>query len=103
MSSFDDDESESWPLRASDLDQIARHGEWEKLKCTTQPPMASYRKDGVRLNFYLSTGTVGSCLEHPTNGKTLLFRKKVRDVNTIFENPRQHTGKGYHTRKRKAS
>jgi len=88
-----------------ELDRLASLKGWEKLS-TSQPAMASYRKDGNRLNFYLSTGTVGSCLDHPRQGKTQLFRRKVTDPSSLFDNPRQHTGEGYHTKagakKRKA-
>ena len=56
--------------------------------------------DNVRINVYWTTGTVGTCLEHPRQGKTQLFRRNV-DLSTlqqIFQNPRLHTGTGYHTR-----
>jgi len=60
--------------------------------------MASFKRDGVRLNFWLSTGTVGSYLEHPRQGKTQLFRREVEmsQAFEIFQNPRIHTGVGYH-------
>ena len=89
-----------WPLQESELDALASGKGWEKLQ-VRQPAMASYRKDGVRLNFYLSTGTVGSALDHPRQGKTQLFRRNVQDANeaaAFFDDPRQHTGKGYQTK-----
>mmetsp|Transcript_36090 Transcript_36090/g.39886 ORF Transcript_36090/g.39886 Transcript_36090/m.39886 type:complete len:119 (+) Transcript_36090:112-468(+) len=62
------------------------------------PPMASYKKDDVRLNFWLSTGTVGSYLNHPRQGKTQLFRRTIvmSEARKVFDNPRIHTDKGYH-------
>lgn len=45
------------------------------------PPWLVIRKNNVRLDFYLSTGTVGSCLNHPRQDKTQLFRKKQRKEN----------------------
>ena len=60
--------------------------------------MASYHKDDIRLNFYLSTGILGSCLDHPTKGKTQLFRKYMENPMALFDNPCQHTGKGYYTK-----
>jgi hypothetical protein len=94
-------DSSSWPLQESELDTAASTKGWEKLQ-VQQPAMASYRKDGVRLNFYLSTGTLGSALDHPRQGKTQLFRRNIRDVEeaaTFFDNPRRHTGQGYRKRK----
>lgn len=41
--------------------------------------------------------TVGTCLNHPRQKFTQLFRRKVTDqeLDSIFRNPRVHTGKGY--------
>ena len=53
----------------------------------------------VRVNVYFTTGTVGTSLDHPTKGKTQLFRKKRPDyalLERIFEDPRVHTGDGYY-------
>ena len=91
----------SWPLNESELDYMGETRGWDKIyDIPSQPPMASYKKDGIRLNFWLSTGTVGSYLDHPRQGKTQLFRRQVSmsDASDIFRNPRQHTGKGYHTK-----
>lgn len=52
----------------------------------------------IRINIFWTTGTVGTCLDHPRQGKTQLFRRHV-DLSTlreIFKNPRVHTG--YYTR-----
>jgi len=62
----------------------------------------SFRKGDsspIRINVYWTTGTVGTCLDHPRQGKTQLFRRNV-DLSTlreIFKNPRVHTGAGYYT------
>ena len=58
----------------------------------------------VRLNVWLTTGTVSTSLDHPTSGKTQLFRKNVPDydlLERIFENPRVHTDKGYREKEKK--
>jgi hypothetical protein len=55
----------------------------------------------VRINSYYTTGTVGTALYHPVQGRTQLFRKKVQtqeQLSAIFANPRIHTGKGYYIR-----
>ena len=84
----------SWPLNESELDYMGDTRGWEKIEgLPAQPPMASYKKDGIRLNFWLSTGTVGSYLDHPRQGKTQLFRREISmsEASDIFNNPRQHT------------
>jgi 5'-3' exonuclease len=86
-----------------DLSSIAEARGWTKVDTrNSTTPMESYKNvKGERVNYWHTTGTMGTCLEHPKQGKTQLFRK---DVNTqqqakeIFDNPRKHTGKGYHRR-----
>ncbi len=53
---------------------------------------------GWKINVYYTTGTVGTCVEHPISGKTQLFRRKVdyKTLQRIFQHPRVHTGKGYY-------
>lgn len=94
-------EASSWPLNESELDYMGDTRGWDKVEgVPAQPPMTSYKKDGVRLNFWLSTGTVGSYLDHPRQGKTQLFRRSVSmsEASEVFDDPRKHTGKGYHTK-----
>ena len=53
---------------------------------------------------WLTTGTVSTSLDHPTSGKTQLFRKNGPDyqlLERIFENPRVHSGSGYREKKKK--
>ena len=97
-----------WPLNESELDYQAETRGWTKLDTTNNSssttaaaPMVSYKRDDVRLNFWLSTGTVGSYLDHPRQGKTQLFRRDINMSQTsdLFHNPRQHTGVGYHERR----
>ena len=52
----------------------------------------------VRVNVWITTGTVSTSLDHPKAGKTQLFRKNGPDydlLDRIFENPRVHSDKGY--------
>ena len=58
----------------------------------------------VRINVYFTTGTVSTSLDHPTSGKTQLFRPNGPDyelLDKIFENPRVHTDKGYREKEKK--
>jgi hypothetical protein len=63
--------------------------------------MVSYSDGQTRINVYLSTMTVATCLKHPTKGPTQLFRKNVTEeqLDELFAYPRKHTGKGYYKRK----
>jgi hypothetical protein len=83
------------------LDNKAKSSGYAKLSTdSSKAPMASYKKGSTRLNFWLTTGTVGSYLTHPSKGKTQLFRRSMsrEDALKIFDNPREHTGIGYHTK-----
>lgn len=57
----------------------------------------SFRRKGILMNIWFTKMTIGTALEHPTLGKTQLFRKKVnfKLLEDLFINPRLHTGKGY--------
>lgn len=62
--------------------------------------MLSFRRKGARINIWQDkwgTVTVGTALEHPIQGKTQLFRRRVSSdlLERIFDNPRVHTSKGY--------
>eukprot|EP00092_Neocalanus_flemingeri_P088441 GFUD01111762.1.p1 GENE.GFUD01111762.1~~GFUD01111762.1.p1 ORF type:complete len:143 (+),score=39.21 GFUD01111762.1:75-503(+) len=56
---------------------------------------------GVRMNVYLTTGTVGTALTHARQGSTQMFRKGVdtkAKLGNLLANPRAHTGTGYQRR-----
>lgn len=75
----------------------AQYG-WHEI--TSKNGMISFGKDGMRINVFLTTGTVATCLNHPTKGKTQLFRRGISNytLERIFRYPRVHTEKGYYTR-----
>ena len=83
------------------IDAIAEENDYCKLDVHPNDigRMCSYesREDSVKINVYLRTGTVATCLDHPRSGKTQLFRRNnsVEDIEDIFVNPREHTGRGY--------
>ena len=55
----------------------------------------------MQLNVWCTTGTVGSYLHHPVQGKTQLFRREcwsMNDLRDVFANPRVHGHGGYHER-----
>ena len=58
--------------------------------------------DRMKLNVWCTTGTVGSFLKHPRQGKTQLFRRDCHtwdDLYAVFANPRTHGLGGYHERR----
>jgi hypothetical protein len=81
------------------IQEVAKRNNYPMIDMRTSPPMISFGKDGIRINIYYSTMTVETCIKHPKKGKTQLFRKNVSlsELDKIFKNPRQHTGKGYYT------
>jgi hypothetical protein len=84
--------------------QTAKDNGWKEIavKPGDVGRMESYVREGSggreRLNYYPSTGCVGTSMDHPSQGKTQMFRRDV-PVDQIMENPRTHTGHGYQTKK----
>lgn len=61
---------------------------------------ASFKRGTSRINIWENKGgtfTVGTAVNHPKQGKTQLFRRGVypKMLESIFENPRVHTSRGY--------
>lgn len=56
-----------------------------------------FEKDDVKLDWYYTTTTIKTSLNHPTQGKTQLFRRNItpEEYRSILVNPRMHTVKGY--------
>ena len=56
--------------------------------------------DKYMLHIWCTTGTVASFLDHPNQGRTQLYRRDVdwSMLVQIMQNPRVHTGQGYHHR-----
>lgn len=85
-------------------DQIISIGEkngWTYLTYQENIGMISMVKNDMRINIYTTKMTIATAIKHPKLGKTQLYRKNVwrtDELNKIFENPRVHTGKGYHTK-----
>jgi cell fate (sporulation/competence/biofilm development) regulator YmcA (YheA/YmcA/DUF963 family) len=52
----------------------------------------------VKLDWYFTTATIKTSLDHPVQGKTQLFAKQCdpRQYTQVLTNPRTHTGKRYH-------
>jgi hypothetical protein len=80
------------------VDEVAAKQGYTSIDYQQNIGLVSYSKDGIRINVYLTTMTVGTCLIHPKKKATQLFRKNVdlKTLDKIFANPRVHTGKGYY-------
>ena len=74
----------------------------EQSRVISFAPGNVYRGDTTlltRMNVYYTTGTIATCLDHPVQGKTQLFRRNITDISVVRElmqDPRLHTGLGYH-------
>jgi hypothetical protein len=81
---------------------IATELSYEEISVNESSRVISFRggpSSCARINVYYTTGTVGTCLNHPKRGKTQLFRRNITTLGAlreIFENPRVHTGDGYY-------
>jgi Fic family protein len=88
-----------------DPDKVKRLGKSHGWKMSavkkSSAGMIAMEKGTVRINIWPTTCTVGTYLEHPTQGKTQLYRghNSYKELEDIFKDPRKHTGKGYHNKK----
>ncbi len=80
--------------------KLAKDNGWEFIADQPENYMVSFYKNGTRINVWYTKMTVATCLNHPTKGKTQLFRKHVNQalMNEIFKKPRVHTKLGYRTK-----
>lgn len=81
------------------VSQLADKNGWVFIEWQEKQSMISFMNAGNRINVWLTKMTVATCINHPKQGKTQLFRKNVSfdELDKIFKNPRIHTNKGYHT------
>jgi hypothetical protein len=86
-----------------EIDKIAQKHKYVCFDYQENIGMASYSDGATRINVYLTKMTVATCLNHPNQGPTQLFRKNVSldMLDEIFEYPRTHTGKGYKQKSKK--
>lgn len=88
--------------RLDKIESIAGVYGWEKIDYQENIFLIRYSYKGNKINVYLSTLTVSTCINHPKKGKTQLFRKNLsyKEIEKIFQNPRVHTGHGYYTKRK---
>jgi len=90
-------------LSVRSIRSIATRHNYTEIGCNETSRVISFqggRNGSTRINVYYTTGTVGTCINHPHRGKSQLFRRNqsLDDIEAIFANPRVHTGEGYYTR-----
>lgn len=95
------DFSKYGPLEERLLDEIASSKGWRKHNA--HPAMTAYYNNSIRLNFYLSTGTVEALCDRSGSHRTQLFRCKVKNVTGVFDNPHQDSDGGTVGQKRKST
>jgi len=76
------------------------HG-WTYQGANEQSRVEFYQRGDQKMDYYPSTGTVKTSMDHPTQGHTQMFRRDLAesDFARVCENPRAHTGQGYQTKK----
>jgi len=76
---------------------MAREHRYTEIGVNVASKVISFTRMDTRVNVYYTTRTVGTCVHHPQQGKTQLFRRDVNlhMLNAIFADPRVHTDRGY--------
>jgi hypothetical protein len=96
--------SQQWALRRVDVQQYPDPttfgwtftGSWQAVEFFERKVQDKI----VKLDWYFTTATIKTSLDHPKQGKTQLFAKPVSpgQYKEILRNPRTHTGKRYQKR-----
>jgi hypothetical protein len=97
--------NEEWLARRVDIQQYPDPtsfgwtftGSWKAVEFFEKTVLQDEREYFVKLDWYFTTATIKTSLDHPTQGKTQLFGKQVgpSEYKKILENPRVHTGNRY--------
>lgn len=91
-------------LSLVDIRALASECNYEEVYFNEQSRLVSFKnryEPEVRINVYYTTYTVGTCIDHPRQGRTQLFRRNMNTkqlLEAIFVDPRLHTGVGYQRR-----
>ncbi|GMH34316.1 hypothetical protein BSKO_02150 [Bryopsis sp. KO-2023] len=73
---------------------------WTYQGSNQQSRVDFYERDGVKMDYYPTTGTTKTSMDHPTQGNTQMFRRNLDEgeFRQVLDNPRQHTDVGYQTK-----
>ena len=85
-------------LDIAEVRRLAVRNGWQESQHNTVSRVLGFTRRRERVNVYYTTGTVGTCVDHPRQGKTQLFRRgqTLGYLSAIFQDPRVHTGDGYY-------
>lgn len=86
------------PEEASSFYEESYKRGWRLLDVQEGCKMLSILRNGVRLNYYYTTGTVATAMNHPKKGRSQLYRKGLSwdEILSVLDNPREHTNAGYY-------
>ncbi|KAJ3326078.1 hypothetical protein HDU76_013031 [Blyttiomyces sp. JEL0837] len=72
------------------------HG-WQYQGSNQQSRVEFYQKGETKMDYYPTTGTVKTSMDHPSQGHTQMFRRDSNEgsFQKVLDNPRAHTGQGY--------
>ena len=94
-------------LNVDEVRRAAQDAELDEIYYNETSRVISFADGGdpqtlTRINVYYTTGTVGTCVDHPRQGRTQLFRRDVDMalLRELMRDPRLHTGTGYHQRRK---
>lgn len=62
-------------LALENIRALVQNHDYTEIEMNQKSKLISFRKGSTRINVYFTTGTVGTCLNHPKRGKTQLFRR----------------------------
>ena len=88
---------------SQNLNKRAKKEGWKRQKTTSTAPMKSWKKGKDRINYWPTTGTMSTRIQHPSRKHaTQMYRRNVSQdlAKKLISNPRLHTGKGYYKKKK---
>lgn len=87
--------------KVEDVRRAALGTSFHEIRHNEKSKVLSFRSGTTRINVYYTNGTVGTCLDDPSKGKTQLFRRNMslEFLAILFRDPQIHSGKGHYSRK----
>ena len=78
--------------------RLAQKYGWTEVYHKEMNGLIRFKKDkNTFIDYWYTTDTVGTVVNHPKKGRNQLFRRKIgKGLEKVFMNPRVHTGIGYY-------
>lgn len=78
---------------------FALDNHWELVHYHGHTGEALFRRDEEQIKVYCTTLAIQTVVPHPKRNEQLNRKGvSIEDIENLFDNPRQHTGKGYYKR-----